>query len=478
MGATDRAADRGGQGAATADAVLDRRTVGGYALGSVATGTFGTVPGLVLLFFLTDTLAVPAALAGVAVFVPKFFDVFWNPVVGGWSDRTASRWGPRRPWMLAGGVSLPVLFVLVFAVPDLGPTGSAVWVCVAFLLAGAAYGLFQVPYISLPAELTAFPAERTRLQTARIVVLSLGILVGGAVAPELVAAFGSGVGGYVGMAVVVAAVLGIGMLGCVLLVPTTAPGGPRRDVGGEAVGGEAVGGEAVGGEVVGIVAAATSLTRALRVGLASPSFRPLYLGYLAQSAAVAVALAAIPYYARYVLERQGFTSVLFAAFVGPAVFVVPAWRRLARRRGNRFGLLAASWLFAASALLAGTGLGGVAVAVIAFLGCGVAYGALQLFCYSMLTDALAAEDARTGRRRAGLLSGLWTASETGMFAVGPFAVGVVLAASGFVSSSGEGVRQPASALVGVALAMGVLPALLVALSTVAFRRYDSRESTS
>ena len=83
-------------------------------------------------------------------------------------------------------------------------------------------------------------------------MLSLGILAGGAVAPELVAAFGSGVGGHVGMAVVVAAVLGIGMVGCVLLVPTTAPGGPTGDADGEAVG---------------FVAAATSPARALRVGL-------------------------------------------------------------------------------------------------------------------------------------------------------------------------------------------------------------------
>ena len=434
--------------------VLDRRTVAGYALGSVATGTFGTVPGLVLLFFLTDTLAVPAAVAGVAVFVPKFFDVLWNPVVGGWSDRTTTRWGPRRPWMLAGGVTLPVLFVLVFTVPDLGPTASALWVCLAFLLAGAAYGLFQVPYISLPAELTALPDERTRLQTARIVVLSLGILVGGGIAPELVKAFGSGVGGYVGMSVVVAVVLAIGMVGCVAAVPATAV--------------EAPDGERAGS----LLDSAVSLVRALQLGLRSAAFRPLYLGYLAQSLAVAVALAAIPYYARYVLGRQGFTSILFAAFVGPAILVVPLWRRLARGRGNRFGLLTASWLFAASAVLTGTRWGGVAVAVVAFLGCGVAYGALQLFCYSMLTDALAAEDARTGRRRAGLLSGLWTASETGMFAVGPFVVGLVLASFGFISSSGEAVRQPASAVLGVALAMGVLPAVLVAASTLAFRRYD------
>ncbi len=440
--------------------VLDRRTVAGYALGSVATGTFGTVPGLVLLFFLTDTLAVPAAVAGVAVFVPKFFDVLWNPVVGGWSDRTRSRWGPRRPWMLAGGVTLPLLFVLVFTVPDLGPTASALWVCLAFLLAGAAYGLFQVPYISLPAELTDLPDERTRLQTARIVVLSLGILVGGGIAPELVKAFGAGVGGYVGMSVVVAAVLAVGTLGCVALVPSTQVE-PRA-----------------GGErAAGLRESATALLRALRVGLSSPAFRPLYLGYLAQSLAVAVALAAIPYYARYVLDRQGFTSVLFAAFVGPAIVVVPLWRRLARARGKRFGLLAASWLFAASALLAGLGWGGATVAVVAFLGCGIAYGALQLFCYSMLADALASEDARSGRRRAGLLSGLWTASETGMFAVGPFLVGLVLASFGFVSSSGDGASQPASAVVGVALAMGVLPAALVALSTVAFRRYDEEPAT-
>src|SRR3954469_14626915 len=99
---------------------LPRRTVTGYALGSLATGTFGTVPGLVLLYFLTDTLAVPAGLAGAAVFVPKFLDVLWNPVVGGCPARPPSRFGPRRPWMLAGALTLPPLFVLMFAVPDAG----------------------------------------------------------------------------------------------------------------------------------------------------------------------------------------------------------------------------------------------------------------------------------------------------------------------------------------------------------------------
>ncbi len=437
--------------------MLTRGTVAASAVGSIATGTFGTVPGLVLLIFLTDTLAVPAALAGVAVFLPKFFDVFWNPVVGGWSDRTRSRWGPRRPWMLAGALLLPPLFVAMFAVPDLGPTGAAAWVCVTFLLAGAAYGFFQVPYIALPAELTDDPGERTRIQTARVVILSLGILLGGALAPELVRAFGQGVGGHVGMGAVMAAVLAGGMLACVALVPTTGtgPGSPPA------------------GERVGVLTSATSLVTALRVAARSPSYWPLYTGYLAQSLAVAVALSAIPYYARYVLDRPGFTSVLFAAFVGPAILVVPIWRRAEGRWGKLWCLLAASWVFAGSAALAGPGWGAPVVPVLAFLGCGIGYGALQLFCYSMLADALAAEDARTGERRAGLLSGLWTASETGMFAVGPFVVGLVLAVFGFASgTSGGTVPQSGTAVSGIVLAMGLLPAALVGLSTVRFRRYD------
>ena len=434
---------------------LPRRTVVSYAVGSLATGTFGTVPGLVLLYFLTDTLAVPAALAGAAVFVPKFLDVLWNPVVGGWSDRTRSRIGPRRPWMYAGAVTLPPLFVLMFAVPDVGPAAAALWVSVAFLLAGAAYGMFQVPYISLPAELTPSPAERSRLQTARIIVVSIGILVGGAAAPALVSAGGDGRAGYLLMGVVVAVVLAIGTLVCTATVPTThavvaAPG--TAGVGGG------------------------SLPGALRIARGSPRFWALYTGFLLQSLAVAVALAAIPYYARYVLEREGWTSVLFAAFVGPALLVTPLWRRIEARRGKLWCLVAASWIFAVAAVVAAPGLLAPVLPTLAFVGCGFAYAGLQVFAYSMLTDALA--ERRAGdTTRAGLLAGLWTASETAMFAVGPGVVAAVLAVSGFVSSSGDAaVAQPGSAIVAIVVAAGLVPAVLVAASTTRFARYTSDDS--
>jgi len=141
-----------------------RRTVAGYALGSVGTGGFGTLPGLVLDYYLTDTLGVAAGLASLAVTVPKIWDVVIDPLVGVLSDRSAARRGSRRPFLLAGALALPPTFAAVFAVPAALAGGpAAAWVVVAFVVAATAFSLFQVPYIALPAELASGYDQRTRL---------------------------------------------------------------------------------------------------------------------------------------------------------------------------------------------------------------------------------------------------------------------------------------------------------------------------
>src|SRR5262245_58854713 len=89
----------------------------GYSLGSLVTGAFGTVPGLLLLPYLTDNLGVAAGAAGLLVLLPKAWDVAVNPIAGRISDRTQTRWGARRPYLIFGGVSLAVLFALMFAAP-------------------------------------------------------------------------------------------------------------------------------------------------------------------------------------------------------------------------------------------------------------------------------------------------------------------------------------------------------------------------
>src|SRR6187402_1017757 len=126
---------------------LRRTTVVRYAVGSVGTGGFGTLPGLVLLIYMTNTLGVDAAFAGIAFTVAKIWDVIIDPWIGARSDRSLARTGSRRRFMVLGAVLLPIFFVLTFAVPPgLPAAASAAWVLVGFLLSATAFSLFQVPY--------------------------------------------------------------------------------------------------------------------------------------------------------------------------------------------------------------------------------------------------------------------------------------------------------------------------------------------
>ena len=113
--------------------------IGRYAIGSLGTGGFATLPGLVLVFYMTDTLGVAAWMAGLVITAAKIWDVLIDPVVGGLSDRSLRRTGTRRRLMITGGIALPLFFLVTFAVPaGMSPAIAATWVVLAFLLASTA----------------------------------------------------------------------------------------------------------------------------------------------------------------------------------------------------------------------------------------------------------------------------------------------------------------------------------------------------
>jgi len=420
----------------------------GYAVGSLGTGGFSTVPGLLLLYYLTDTLGVGAAAAGAIVLAPKIVDVVLNPVLGALSDRTALRRGSRSRWLLAGGVALPLAFAATFAAPSaLTGAGAAAWVAVAFAGCVVAFAAFQVSYLVLPAEITDDPVERTDLMSWRIVALTLAILASGVGAPLLAKAGAGGRHGYLVMGLVVGAVLGAAMLACwwtTRALPAWSP--PQLE------------------------ATIAERWAAIRENRA---FAVLLAAFVLQALATGTMLAAIAYVTTHVLGNDGLTSVLFVAFIGPAVVVMPLWRSLARRAGKRAGFTLASAVFVlACVALAAAAVLPVALVLVAVGVAGVGYAGMQLFPLAMLPDTLAADGARSGRQRAGVFTGVWTAGETAGFALGPGLVGLVLGATGFVSSGrGAAVAQPGSARAGIVLVFAVLPGLLAAASLPLIRRY-------
>ncbi|HEX6969331.1 MAG TPA: MFS transporter [Micromonosporaceae bacterium] len=421
----------------------------GYALGSLATGAFGTVPGLLLLPYLTDTLGVAAGIAALLVLLPKAWDVLVNPVAGRISDRTESRWGPRRPYLLFGGLALAALFAAIFAAPFGPGAAGGGYVALAFLAAATAFAFFQVPYVAMPAELTQDYQERTRLMTWRVAVLALAILVSGAIAPLVVNSTGGGITGYRWMGLFVAALIVVGAVGT-FLGTRTAPSGEVHE-------------------------SEPSLRAQLAVAMGNHPFRLLLICFVIQAAGIATILAGVQYFAGHILRSPELgPTLLFACFVAPALLVVPLWSRIGARVGKLRGFVFASLLFTvgALALVAAPALPNVVVyAVVALIGCG--YAGQQVFALAMLPDCIAYDTARTGRRQAGVFTGLWTAGETFGLALGPGIYGLVLQLSGYVSSStGSAAAQDDLARLGVLLGFTVLPAALVGPALLLLRGYD------
>lgn len=418
----------------------------GYGLGSVATGTFGTVPGLILLPYLTDTLGIAAVVAGVIVFAPKAWDVVLNPIAGRISDRSTDPRGPRRPFLLRGGLPLAVCFVLLFSAPDLGSRVlDGAWVLVMFVLCATAYAFFQVPYVAMPAEITASYDERTRLMTWRVSILALVIMLSGAVSPALRNAVG-GRAGYLLVGVFAGALLLVGVVGAyrgTAAAPVTAPR-PSAD----------------------------GLREQLRIVAAARDFRLLLGTFVVQALATGMMLAGVDYVARHVLEDKGAATVLFVCFVGPALLLTPAWASLGARVGKKTGYLLASLVLAlAAVILTGSRVEPHAVVFAATALVGVGYAGIQVFPLAMLPDAAAVDARRTGHSRAGVYTGVWTAGETLGLALGPGVFAVVLAIGGYVSSTTGDVAQPGSAVTAIVLGFSLLPAVLVLLSLVFLRGY-------
>lgn len=437
MGTRTRARRAGGNPAAL------RR---GYSLGSVATGAFGTVPGLMLLPYLTDALGIAPILAGVIVFAPKAWDVVLNPISGRLSDRYATSRLTRRPFLLVAGAGLAVFFALLFAGPAAPTWLAALWVVVAFLGAATAYSFYQVPYVALPAELTDDYGERTSIMTWRVAVLALAILASGASAPAIRDAFG-GHAGYRAMGIAIAGLIAVGTIGSYFGTRSAPPTRVR--------------------------AATGTLRRQLRVVATSRDFRMLLASYLLQALASAAMLAGVDYLARDVLRDTSASTVLFACFVAPALLVTPAWRRLAERRGKKFGYVASSLALICGTLgLLSTGTAPAVAVYLATAVAGVGYAGIQLFPLAMLPDVAAVDAMRSGRNRIGVFTGIWTAGETVGLALGPGLYAVVLAVGGYVSSTaGEHVSQSASARTAIVLGFSLVPAALVTLSLVPLLAY-------
>ncbi|NMB83218.1 MAG: MFS transporter [Ignavibacteria bacterium] len=164
----------------------------GYSLGDTASNLFFQTFMLFLLYFYTDVFGLPAATVGTLFLITRIWDAFNDPIMGTIADRTNTRWGKFRPYILIFALPFGIMGVLTFTTPDFDTTGKLIYAFITYNLLMMMYTAVNVPYSALMGVITSNSMERTELSTFRFVAAFFGGIIVQASTMSLVKYFGKG----------------------------------------------------------------------------------------------------------------------------------------------------------------------------------------------------------------------------------------------------------------------------------------------
>lgn len=433
----------------------------GYGVGQVGGQIFRDTPAVLLSVYMITVMGTPPWMAGLAIFLPKFWVIVCDPLVGAWSDRLNLQRG-RRPFILAGAISTTIGFVALFAAPDFpSPWLSAAYITVMFALSSTAFSLFSVPYLSMASELSDDPHERTSVLTWRMAFAAFGVVLGSGVALPLVQHFGGGRGGFLLMAVVIGAIMLVTMLFTWFATRTI--------------------------RFIPQAHESMSLWSQAKVAMANRPFRILAIAYVIQNLGSAFGYSVFSLVFIYIVNDVEILIPFMALSALMIIVAQPPWLAFSRRFGKRatyiastlgWALTGISWMFVKpdQDVLFTTQLTGAVSSQDCWLmvrsaAMGVFNSGFALMGFSMLTDTVEHNRTTTGQGRAGVFSGVFMAIEKLSFALGPALAGVVMSALGFAASKTGAVDQTPLALLSLKLNLGALPAAMAIISVLIILAY-------
>jgi sugar (glycoside-pentoside-hexuronide) transporter len=139
----------------------------GYGLGDTACGFVWQATMFLLAYFYTDVFGLSAGIMGTLFLVSRVLDAVTDPLMGLLVDRTRTRYGQFRPFLLWGAIPFGIVCMLTFYTPDFSAQGKIIYACVTYILLTLVYTFVNVPYCAMPGVITADPKERHALQSWR-----------------------------------------------------------------------------------------------------------------------------------------------------------------------------------------------------------------------------------------------------------------------------------------------------------------------
>lgn len=164
----------------------------GYSMGDGAANLIFQMMMMFQLYFYTDVFGLKASAAGMILLVARIFDAFVDPVVGILSDRTNTKWGKYRPWILWTAIPFAVFFVLAFSTPDLAERSKIIYAGITYILLMSIYSFNNTPYSSLGGVMSGDIKERTSISSIRFVTATVATFIVQGLTLPLVSKFGQG----------------------------------------------------------------------------------------------------------------------------------------------------------------------------------------------------------------------------------------------------------------------------------------------
>jgi GPH family glycoside/pentoside/hexuronide:cation symporter len=421
---------------------LPTRTKVFYGIGDLGNAVVNSAIQFFLMKFYTDGALILPALAGNALLIGKIWDAINDPLFGWLTDKTKSRFGKRRVFMIFGAIPLAIAVALLWYVPAVNRIWTFVWIALTFMLFDTVWTLTNVPYYALTSELTDDYDERSSLTTYRMVMAVPAYLLGAAITPAIVGLFALQRTGY--------AFIGIlyGVISAVALL-VSAAGFRERKVAVESK-------------------PEPNPFKSMGAALRNKPFVWLCAVYLTVNLSFAFIKILMAYYIEYQLFMKAQTTLVMGLMLVCVTISLPFWQWLSRKmdKGPAYAI--------------GMGVGALAVLVTYFLPhgatpliyvvsvlAGFGFAANWIFPWAMVADVGDYDRLETGQQRSGMYYGVWGLATKISEALALAAVGWILTGFGYVANA---VQTP-FALLGIRLFFGLVPAVFIFIALPFLYKY-------
>ncbi|KAF0095741.1 MAG: glycoside/pentoside/hexuronide:cation symporter GPH family [Puniceicoccaceae bacterium 5H] len=419
----------------------------GYGLGDTASNFFFQTFNIFLLYYYTDIFGIPAGFVGTMFLVSRIWDAVNDPLMGIIADRTSTRWGKYRPYLLFFAIPYGLVGFLMFANPDLDLTGRMVYAAVTYTAMMMVYTAINIPYAALMAVMTPSSAERTTLSTFRFV----GAFGGGMLVTAMVLPLKDALGGgdeATGFRYTMAlfGVISIALFCCTFFLTKERLKPTPRSKG--------------------------SLGKDLSDLMGNRPWLVMVAAAVFTMTNVAIRNGATVYFFKYYLEDEAAASLFMTVGMGAMVLGVMSTKFFTQRWDKRTLMI---WLNAANALcillfffIPSDQL--VLMYVVNIVGTFLA-GPTPALVWAMYSDVADYSEWKYGRRATALIFSAAQFAQKAGLTIGGFCSGWLLEGFGFVANA----AQTGTALLGIRLMYSVIPAIFAGANALVMILYPLTE---